>query len=1129
MPTLANVSWVAKPTVFPKVDGVSIPFKKEIPVTTFWTTGTTKKTFPVDKNMLQERRREMSPNKKDPVLDFFNSNAPEWLRIDPEDVDILAQLAKEDYPDLSGQERIQKAVEYLPDLLLSKQQNQPQQPVPKQQLPMQWGIRRWTAGINSLDGTMLEWLEPINKTADKFNPIWQFTQFIDDTVQKIPTISRESMAKALNWTPFEWMEVLPTMVANAPWSLLKTASATARGITNPFDAIVWLSKLVMTPEWRKAIIDRYGSVEWLKQSLTEDPVGMASDALTLLQWWARLSWKWARMAWFADEASKLSNISKVAWSAADLGLSTAIPKWLQKVTQLWDNLWQKGLLWQAWQKVVQWLVSWTQPLQTAKDAYWVVQEAKPIEYIASKILWTTEDQWKLFQAQEPRLWQLNKSIDYKKLRENSDIANTEIVNAWYKPTDTASRAEAHANTMQKIWDNEIKARIGTEYDIDLNSVADVIDDFVAKQSDAGLVKNKWQLAELTAQAKEFRRMGTVDGAKGEFIKEMINSQINNRWDSSIGDVYKNGMKDATRQLWKNLDDAFSRIPWEFADAKRRFGALKATYTDVVKADLKAQKAKWLWLTETFSRIEWFGDILWGIWGMIVGKNPIPEVLKGWAKLLAGKVLKKLKDNDFLIQEWFEWLSKTATPQSQVIKAQTNRKALPMKDWMQFESPKAQIGSSTPRGYDITETGMENVRQPWTPLVKSIAQPVAKKTPLVKATDTQKLSPKVKKPLIKAEVASKVDDALPVWEKMWNTTQSAKSLDSADLTTSIKKAKAEGKTFDEFVSSQEKEGKIIYHWTNQVFDKFNDSVLKAKGGQWYSSELWHWFTDSSDEAVEYAKQANKRLMRNQLDFDKKSQDLVDKITLAERQRKFDLAEELTEQLEQLERTAREPWEDIVIKAVSPDNLLKHKVKNNARLMEEQMEVAKKAKAEWYKGVIFEWVSDSPLWAVRESNQTVIFNPKDIKTTSQLRTERDKLDNAWLPALWKPTSKPLVKAKVDDWLIAEARKYKSADEFRRSEPKLTVSIDDLKPTDWHTYESTVWINWWPRKEYAWKPLLVSFTKDGKYQIHDWNHRYFLAKSKGDKDITVKLMNYTPFTKEENYHIDQLRKIREEANRK
>jgi hypothetical protein len=33
---------------------------------------------------------------------------------------------------------------------------------------------------------------------------------------------------------------------------------------------------------------------------------------------------------------------------------------------------------------------------------------------------------------------------------------------------------------------------------------------------------------------------------------------------------------------------------------------------------------------------------------------------------------------------------------------------------------------------------------------------------------------------------------------------AKSTETSDLTSSIKKAKAEGKTFDEFVSSQEKE-------------------------------------------------------------------------------------------------------------------------------------------------------------------------------------------------------------------------------------------------------------------------------------------------------------------------------------
>jgi hypothetical protein len=39
-------------------------------------------------------------------------------------------------------------------------------------------------------------------------------------------------------------------------------------------------------------------------------------------------------------------------------------------------------------------------------------------------------------------------------------------------------------------------------------------------------------------------------------------------------------------------------------------------------------------------------------------------------------------------------------------------------------------------------------------------PVAKKTPLVKATDSTNISPKLKKTLIKAQVGSKVDDALP---------------------------------------------------------------------------------------------------------------------------------------------------------------------------------------------------------------------------------------------------------------------------------------------------------------------------------------------------------------------------------
>jgi len=1068
-PTLANVSWVKKQS-FPVVDWLQTPFKKETPVATYWNNGEAKKTFPIDKNMLQERWREMSPNKKDPVLDFFNSNAPEWLRIDPEDIDILAQLAKEDYPELSGQERIQKAVEYLPDLLLSKKQSaEANQPAPKQQTPMQWGIRRWVAWNASLEWTMLEWLEPVNKQLDKANLVWRFTQFIDESAQKIPTITKESLNNAVVWTPFEWFfewtEAYPMMMLNAPGSLIKTATATARGITNPFDTIIGLSKLVMTPEWRQAVIDRYWSIEWLKQTMTEDPVGLASDALTLVQWWAWLASKWAKVAWMTDTASKLGNISNVAWWVADLWLSTVIPQWLQKASQFWNEMWQKWLLWTVGNTVIKWLVEPTQPLQMAKDIYSKVEEIKPVETITRKILWATDDQSKLFKAQEARTGQLNKSIDWKNLRKQSDMANEEIVRYWYKPTDTATRAEAHANTMQKIWDNEIKARIGNEFDIDLNNVADKIDEFVAKQTDAGLVKNKAQLAELQAQSKAFREMWTVDWAKWEFIKEMVNAQINNRGDASIWDVYKNGMKEATRQLWVNLDEAFSRIPWEFAEAKKRFWALKATYADVVKADIKAQKAKWAWLAETFSRIEWFWDLASWIFWMFTGRNPIPQVASWLWKLAVWKVLQKLKDKDFLIQEWFEWLSKKAGQVAPVVKAETNRKALPLMEWaMEFQSPTARIGNTQPRWVDITETGMENVKQP-TPLVKSIAQ--EPKKPIVKA-DTPKVSPKAKKPLIKADVASKVDDALPVWEKM-----------------------------------------KLYHWTNEKFESFSNEKLRegafwkwlyvtnnkeSAKRRWNAAKIAKWWEDRVID-IDIPEWTKFKVFDNEADFTK----FVKKDFGWDKKKAVNFLQKNYDWLNIKEWTLKaNSWTYVIFDpektlynttpTTTPANWLKPLVKANVSDTSDITSSIKKAKAEgktfeefvewntyyrwetwwgWnYYSTDFDFARDfTPsgldnevmkkvlmpsdifkskelpfAWNVKDIDNAVAqakkqwkkailvsewnWQPNSIfvfdKTAlnngkAQLRTERDKLDNAWLPALWKP----LPKATSD--LATEAKKY------------------------------------------------------------------------------------------------------------
>jgi len=434
----------------------------------------------------------------------------------------------------------------------------------------------------------------------------------------------------------------------------------------------------------------------------------------VFQAWAEIPWVknvvWALWEWLSRVWEKLKYIpwynqyreslppedqQRLDWLAGNMIAAFVGSKWKGKITKwdlqgyLTDNFSDFASLDKSfWQSIVKGTKA---TIAGTKSLYNKIPN--PIESIARKVTWTIDDQWKLFKAQEPRTNQLNKSVDYKNLRANSDIANAEIVKAWYKPTDTASRADAHANTMKKIRKEEIESKIGTEYQVDLNPVADAIDDFIAKQKTAWLVKNETQLRELKAQADSFRKRWSVDWADGEFTKEMMNAQINNRWDSSIWDIYKNWLKEASRVLWQSLDDTFSAIPWQFSEAKRRFWALKATYQDVVKADIKAQKAKWLWLWETFGRIDWIGDILWAVWWLFTGKNPLPQLASWFGKLAVWKVLAKIKDKDFLIQEWFEWLAKKAKP-SQVMNI-TKKKTQPWSPYIPKVWPK--ITPVSPQG------------------------------------------------------------------------------------------------------------------------------------------------------------------------------------------------------------------------------------------------------------------------------------------------------------------------------------------------------------------------------------------------------------------------------------------------
>jgi len=114
-----------------------------------------------------------------------------------------------------------------------------------------------------------------------------------------------------------------------------------------------------------------------------------------------------------------------------------------------------------------------------------------------------------------------------------------------------------------------------------------------------------------------------------------------------------------------------------------------------------------------------------------------------------------------------------------------------------------------------------------------------------------------------------------------------------------------------------------------------------------------------------------------------------------------------------------------------------------------------------------------------------------------------------------------------LIQQAKKYESADDFISSELEIEVSIDDLIPTEWHTYDNTIKKHWWPRKEFAKKPPYVLLKKNGKFNIVDWNHRYFLAKEEGERIMKVKLENFFPVSNKEKTHLNILKEIWKKAN--
>lgn len=297
----------------------------------------------------------------------------------------------------------------------------------------------------------------------------------------------------------------------------------------------------------------------------------------------------------------------------------------------------------------------------SKAAKWVDNAGNVLdraaEWGAKKITWTATAQDKLYKAQEPRMNILSEKKNLERKRANSDRANELILDNGYKPTNTAERLEAHQKTLNKLWGQVMEKVNAQEWvNVDQSSMITALSDYIKSKKKLWVAWISSDIKALEAELKSIKKMQAewnTDIPTLEAKKQVLNDLID-RKGQEASEVYKWGIKLLTQEIWKIEDSIISQIPWEFSDLKRDVWALLDTYEDVFKADMKNQRKKWLWLTETYSRIEWIGDTLWGIvklfWGDASG------LVKWLWKLALGKSLAKASDVDFLIKQWFEDLA-----------------------------------------------------------------------------------------------------------------------------------------------------------------------------------------------------------------------------------------------------------------------------------------------------------------------------------------------------------------------------------------------------------------------------------------------------------------------------------------
>lgn len=437
---------------------------------------------------------------------------------------------------------------------------------------------------------------------------------------------------------------------------------------------------------------KYWSAEWFKNAVMTDPTAIIWDALSIIWVWIAWKSKLTNIQKSALETQKANIINEVKKAATLEEKSALIKQWIEASKQIVDKTKTINNLKQAQDVVNKYnpyiqvpAVAWKTALWLIKAPWeiltkwgkqilktptlikkWVETTADVIdtwvEKAATKILGSSDWTKELFKATSPSYNTLSKNKDITKIVNNAKKADEAIVKYWFKPTNTSERVSAYNQTMKNLWNDIEKTRGWVSTKFDASDIAKTIDDEVSKLSVWWVINPAIQkdITALQKQAEYFRKIWKIDIPTLWNQRTLINAITDWGQTTEFWNTFSNVMKKVWWKIREIEDDIITTAwKWKVWDKLQEYWALRNIYDDIVKQDIKALRAKWMAIDESFWRIAWISEALWWVAQLFTNpKQALPTMLSWWAKLLLWKTAWKLKDTDFLIKTWYDKLSKT---------------------------------------------------------------------------------------------------------------------------------------------------------------------------------------------------------------------------------------------------------------------------------------------------------------------------------------------------------------------------------------------------------------------------------------------------------------------------------------